>query len=669
MDAARPRGMTAEDTVAITEFSQLAISPDGQRVAYVRSRPVLTNSESTRRGHIWVVSTSGGDPFRLTNGPRGDSQPQWSPDGTRVAFVSRRGDDVAQVWAIRADGGEAWQVTRSKTAAASPRWAPDGQRIAYTAPAEATEDEERRDRTRDDPIVVGSEDSTPDRLWTADIALDAPDPPTAFDTSDDTSDDTSTDSAAATSDGTPSAPTASRHTSAAFHVSDPRWAPDGSQIAFVASPTPRADDTMFASTIRVLDLDQGSVKDLTTHGRGESCPRWSPDGATVCYLHSPEGYGQKHLYVVAADGGASRCLTASLDRTVENPMWVTDGEQILCEAHVGVERHLLLTPAAGGDPRQVTSWPSVMHSTVAASETGTFATLTSASNSPVAVAVGNIATGAGDSLTHSNPQLSAMSYGETRVLHWTSSDGTPIEGLLVLPAAASGSPFPLIVDPHGGPHGGRDLGFRAECQYFAAEGFATFSPNFRGSDACGGDFARAYFGDWGGGDYKDIMLGVDMLVAQGVADPDRLVVAGWSYGGYMTAWAISQTDRFRAAMCGCGISNAFSMYGTTDIPRFREMYFDDESPAQRSELYRARSGLSYAANITTPTLILHGEEDERVPISQSEELYTTLRAAGVETEFVRYPREGHSISEPRHRLDVLRRQVAWYRRHLGLDTD
>ena len=315
------------------------------------------------------------------------------------------------------------------------------------------------------------------------------------------------------------------------------------------------------------------------------------------------------------------------------------------------------------------SGPSVLHSTVAAASVQTFAALTSAPHSPPAVVVGTVAAGLRAPLVHSNPQFSGLSYGETRVIHWASSDGMAVEGILVLPPGRDRGPCPLIVDPHGGPHGGRDLAFRAECQYFAAEGFAVFSPNFRGSDAYGGDFARANYGDWGGGDYDDIMSGVDLLIEEGAADPGRLVVAGWSYGGYMTAWVISQTDRFRAAMCGCGISNAFSMYGTTDIPRFMEMYFADGSPATQPRLYRERSGLSHTASITTPTLILHGEEDERVPISQSEELHALLKATGVETEFVRYPREGHAISEPRHRLDVLGRQVAWYRRHLGMDAE
>ena len=194
-------------------------------------------------------------------------------------------------------------------------------------------------------------------------------------------------------------------------------------------------------------------------------------------------------------------------------------------------------------------------------------------------------------------------------------------------------------------------------------------PNYRGSVGWGREFSESNLGDMGGKDFEDMMSGLDSLIEAGIADSAKLALSGWSYGGFIAAWAVSQTDRFKAATCGCGVTNAFSMYGTTDIPRFMEMYFGDDSPAGRRELYMDRSGLGHAADISTPTLILHGEEDERVPISQSEELYAVLKSLGVETELVRYPRAGHGISEPRHRLDLLRRQVAWYRRHLNMDTE
>lgn len=648
------RVMTAEGAVAITELSQAAISPDGGWVAYVRNRPVLTSEESARRGHIWVVATDGSGPFRLTNGPRGDDQPQWSPDGTRVAFVSRRGDSVAQVWVIRVGGGEAWQLTRSATPASNPRWSPDGGRLAYTAKAAATDDEKRRDDAKADHVVVGVDDYEQARLWILDVPVDELDAPVAFEIADGNEKD------AAVAPLTPPD----------FHVAEPEWSPDGSRIAFVASPTPKADDAMFASVVRVLEVEDESSRELTEFPGGESCPRWSPDGHEIAFLHSPEGYGQRDLYVTGADGGGPLCLTRSLDRTIDNPRWLGDGAEILFEARVGVERHLYAVSRVGGEPRPITTGRSALASVTVSASGETFAALTSTPDAPPTLGVGETETGGTRVAVASNPHLDGVRFGETRVVRWTSADGLDVEGLLVLPPGFDGAaPCPTIVEPHGGPHGGaRDASFRPEWQYFAAEGFAVFSPNFRGSDGYGRAFARANFADWGGGDYSDIMTGVDALVDEGVTDPDRLVVGGWSYGGYMTAWMLSRTNRFKAAMCGCGITNAFSMYGTTDIPRFMAMYFGDDSPAGRPDLYRDRSGLGHAANITTPTLILHGEADRRVPISQSEELHAVLKSLDVETRFVRYPREGHGISEPRHRLDLLRRQVAWYRRHLELDT-
>ncbi|MEO2005198.1 MAG: S9 family peptidase, partial [Candidatus Poribacteria bacterium] len=562
--------MTAEDAVAITELGQATISPDGALVVYVRSRPVLTPKESGRRGHIWLVAADGGEPFRLTNGPHGDGQPQWSPDGERIAFVSRRGDDVAQVWVIRADGGEAWRVTQSKKSVSNPRWSPDSSRLAYTACAKATKDERRRKDTKADQVVVGVDDFVQARLWVVDAPAGPADPPVDFEQPN------------GADDGAPVEPL----TPADFHVSEPEWSPDGSRIAFVASPTLKADDTMFASVVRVLDVEDGSSRELTPFEGGESCPRWSPDGHEIAFLYSSEGYGQLDLYVLGADGGTPLCLTGSLDRTIDNPRWLGDGAEILFEARVGVERHLYAVPRVGGEPRAVTAGRSALGGTTVTSSGETFATVASAPDTPPTVSLGAVATGRTRVAVASNPQLADTPFGVMRIVHWSSADGMDMEGLLILPVDhEAGSPCATIVTPHGGPHNVFDVSFRAEWQYFAAEGFAIFSPNFRGSDGYGRAFARANFADWGGGDYQDVMTGVDMLVDEGLADPDRLVVGGWSYGGYMTAWVISQTDRFKAAMCGCGVTNAFSMYGTTDIPRFMEMYFGDDSPAGRRELY------------------------------------------------------------------------------------
>ena len=502
MTSERGRHMTAEDAVAITELSQATISPDGARVAYVRSRPLLTDDQSTRRGHIWIVPTDGGDAFRLTNGPRGDGQPQWSPDGARIAFVSRRDDGVAQVWIIRVDGGEAWQATHSATPVSNPRWSPDGCRVAYTASAESDDDEKRSKTAKDDPIIVGEDDSTPERLWVVDVGSEAPDAPVAFDPPKDG--DTH--------------PTATMLTGNGHHVTEPEWSPDGSRIAFVASPTPKADDTMFASVIHVLDVADASSRELTSLGGGETCPRWSPDGHEIAFLHSPEGYGQKDLYVAGIAGGAPLCLSSTLDRTTDNPRWLAVGSEILFEARVGVERPLYVAPRVGGEARRITTASAAHTGTTVSADGETFATLTSGSDAPPCVRVGRVADGVTRVAVVSNPQLDETRFGETRAINWTSADGLDIEGILVLPPDYDGAkPCPMIVEPHGGPHGGtRDLTFRAEWQYFAAAGFAIFSPNFRGSDGYGRAFGRANFADWGGGDYRDTMSGVDMLVEEGI---------------------------------------------------------------------------------------------------------------------------------------------------------
>jgi dipeptidyl aminopeptidase/acylaminoacyl peptidase len=268
-------------------------------------------------------------------------------------------------------------------------------------------------------------------------------------------------------------------------------------------------------------------------------------------------------------------------------------------------------------------------------------------------------------ITKLNPQIADFALGETRVVRWQSIDGLEIEGLLCLPVGyEEGKNYPLILVPHGGPHGGVVLRFNPSSHYFSGEGFAVFQPNFRGSDGYGRDFAKGNYLNWGIGDYQDIMTGIDHLIDQGIADPDRMVVSGWSYGGYMTAWIVTQTDRFKAACNGAGLSNLVSMYAQNDIPGYIRIFFKSSPPYQQLDMYRRHSPISYIHQAKTPTLILHGAEDKRVPVPQAEEFYAGLKAINVDTEFVKYPREGHGIQEPRHTLNLLKRQLAWYKKYI-----
>ena len=267
-------------------------------------------------------------------------------------------------------------------------------------------------------------------------------------------------------------------------------------------------------------------------------------------------------------------------------------------------------------------------------------------------------------LVQSNSDIEKLKLGKTKVIRWKSFDGKTIEGVLVLPVGyKKGQRVPLIVEPHGGPMGVRTVAFNPIWQMFAGAGYAVFAPNFRGSGYHGREFVRANIGDWGGGDYQDIMAGVDYLIKEGIADEKKLGVEGWSYGGFMTNWIITHSDRFKAAVSGAGLSNLESFYGTTDIQGFME-YYHKGFPWSSREVYRSSSPLTSTFKVKTPVLILHGEEDARVPISQSEELYYYLKKSGVTVRFVRYPGEGHGLREPQHQIDRYTRMLNWFNTHI-----
>ena len=650
------RTLQPEDIVGMKGLSGSVISPDGKWAAFVRAVPVLETEKSEYRGHIWLVSTDGGEPFQLTNGPNGDSNPQWAPDSTQLVFVSRRADKT-QIWIIPITGGEAKQLTHTKNGASNPQWSFDGKQIAFLKTEQDSEADEKRKKAKDDRIVMGVDDFKQQHLWVIEVETLDDEPELLFNLPEEGS------------DKNVNVDKSQRLTAGDFHVSEPRWSPDGKQIVFVSAPSPKADDMMFNGIVHLVDIETKNVRKLTAHTGGESSPRWSPDGGQIAYLHSPERYGQKDLHIISAAGGASTNLTAiQFDRNADTPVWSPDGEAIYFIAMDRVCWQLYSAAKAKDEIRQITRGDYVIGGISIADDSDTFLCTRSEPYAPMDVWVGSIRTGEMKRLTKLNPQLENVALGEVRVIQWQSSDGLEIEGLLCLPVGyEAGKNYPLIVEPHGGPRSSRDLGFKPTWHYFSGEGFAYFAPNFRGGDGYGNDFATANYNDWGGGDYQDIMTGVDFLIEGGIADSNRLIVGGSSYGGYMTGWVITHTDRFKAACNVCGVINLVSFYAQTDIPNFMSLYFAGP-PSQGLELYRERSPINHVDRAQTPTLILHGEEDIRVPLPQSEEFYAGLKAAGVETVFVKYPREGHSIGEPRHQLDMLKRQLAWYNKYVTHDA-
>jgi len=643
------------DLAAVFDLATLSDprwSPDGRQVACVVSRPDL--GANRERSAIWLVHAEGASPPRqLTGGQQTDRMPRWSPDGRLLAFVSNRGG-TDQVWLIPPDGGEAHLLTGEDAGVgpvatddffAALEWSPDGSQVAFVAqePAPPTKD----DPEATDGRVVGRDDGEGygeiRRLHVYAI---------------------------------PAAGGSARLlTPGDYHSGDFRWSPDGRQIAFVSNRT--GDEEAVRGSIDknydlwLLDLATGEARRLTTNPGPDLGPRWSPDGRFVAYTSVPRCGSHRDVFqltVISADGGAARSLTAPdgphVDRLAD-ACWSPDGETIyLTAARRAANVVLAVSAHALGPARTVVGGDCVCEGAALSPDGRRVALVLQAPDWPPELCVAPAGGGEPRRLTAFNASLRERALAPTRVRRWRSPDGLEVEGLVTPPPDHQpGQRHPLLVVPHGGPHSRSALGFSVEWQFWAAQGYVVFAPNFRGTMGYGQGFVDADRGDFGGGDFADVMSGVDDLIEAGLADPKRLAIMGSSYGGYMTAWAIGHTDRFKAAVAIEAVVNLQSMYGQTDIKSWVEWEFG--YPWEVRERLAARSPITYAASVRTPTLVVHGDEDRRVPPPQSQELYTALRKLGVETQLVRYPREGHGIKEPRHRRDLLRRVGAWLEAHVS----
>lgn len=687
--AQQKRAMTFEDVLAIKSVSDAQVSPDGKWVAYVVTSTDM--KENANDADIWLVSTAGGGAIRLTTSKKNDNQPRWSPDGKRIAFISAR-EEKPQIFLISPFGGEAEKLTDSKSGVNSLQWSPDGNRIAYVAQQEPTPDEDKKQKDKDDAQVVDKNFKFT-RIWLIDVSTKK----------------------------------ASELVKGDYNAGDPQWSPNGSSVAFVTHPTPKADDgsrsdiwvidvaaatnadagvfqkklATLTETLAVLETIYGpsnprmtevhaqiesvrkeinqklGLRKLVDNEGPDNAPRWSPDGRQIAFssrdLKNGE-IGQQRLMLVGSEGGTPREVAPRFEYQPGPPKWSADGRTIYFNAGVRTTSQLFSAPAAGGDAKQISNNAGVMGQATF-SRDGSVAAFTKsdtqhADDVYVAKSLPNAEP---IKLTDHNPQVRELALGAGEVVRWKGKDGLEIEGIVIYPPGyQQGKRYPTVALIHGGPAGVWTQSFPSSWGNFghvwAAKGWVAFYPNIRGSSSYGEKFLLANVRDWGGGDYQDIQTGLDHLIAKGVADPDKLGQAGWSYGGYMTAWTLTQTDRFKAVMVGAGLTNMYSMYSTNDLQRILEAYFGGQ-PWDDAEFYWRKSAMAFIKKAKTPTLIMHGGSDTRVPPSQAQELYMGLRKNGVPVEMVLFPREPHGLGEPRHRLDKMRREYAWFSRYvLGVEV-
>lgn len=639
------RKFRVDDLFRFKIASELTVGPE-QRVSFTQREADL--EESNYRAQVWAVSP-GREPVQLTRGEKGCSGSRWSPDGRYLAFLSARPDGKpgengpkSQVWLLPAGGGEAFCVTRAPEGVRSFRWAPDGQWLVYVAEEpyqEAVKARKAREKKQKNDAVVEHAERRRRQVWRVDAKAGA--------------------EAKLLLAGDPG-------------LTEMELSPDGLWIAYTSNETGLWDDYLKFS-LHLCEIATGQSRRLTRETGGCWGIQWRPDGQAVSFLapHDPRySYSRQELFTVDAAGGEPLNLThlnPAFTGDVAEALWESP-DRLIITAMMGCYTYIHRMEAATGALTQLSA-PEEGASGIALSPDRRYLVYLAESRRsvPEVMLLDLQSQEPSVALTDLNPFLkSEIEWGSQEVIRWEGEGGMQIEGVLALPPDhKEGERLPLLVYVHGGPHSRVANLLR---QYFsfqalAAQGYAVLAPNYRGGAGYGHDHAVCNRCDLGGADYRDIMAGVDHLIAAGVADGERMGILGGSYGGYMTNWAIGQTDRFKAAVSLFGIFSLITDYSQSEMPGWELGYLGGYWWEQE-EVYRRSSPSTFVTNMTTPVLIIHGDADTNTNPANSREMYQALRHLGRKVQYVRYPREGHGVAEPNHKKDEYRRVLAWFEEHI-----
>lgn len=622
-DSPAGQRLTPEQALNLRRITDLRFSPDGTRLAFTLAEPP---KGTTNPRHIWLMDVATRQVRQYTFSGKSDESPRWSPDGKFLAFLSNRDEDQ-QIYLMPSEGGDAYAITEGKRSIRSFEWSPDGRQIVFLAPDAPTAEEQKKKKDKDDAIVVDHENKH-SRVWILDMATKK----------------------------------ARALTAEKWQVREAQWTAQGDRLIVSATDHPESDD----DTGRIFSVDASSGKmSLLVAPKGPfGGIHVSPDGKQFAYAGARvDGPEPTDIYVRSLDSqpdDPSRNLTAtSVDRPMRGFEWRPDGSLMLVVEN-GF-KSVFYSIGANGSAKTIDDIGPNPDG-FAVSSTGTIAFVGGTATAPPEIYLA-AANGPVQRVTHVNASWDSMILSKPSFFHYPSFDDLEIEGELLKPLDyKAGSRVPLVVLVHGGPTGAWSDSVDTWGQLLAAHGFAVAYFNIRGSTGYGEKFVEMNRADWGGADFKDVMAGVDYLVKQGIADPNRLGIGGWSYGGYMAEWAITQTNRFKAAVSGAGMVDLIAEFETENGPSYDKWFWG--LPYDKPDGFLKSSPFMYLKNAHTPILILQGQADTTDPLGQSTGLYRGLKFYGAPAELVEYPRENHGFHEEKHMLDRLNRIVAWYQKYL-----
>lgn len=627
------RAMTTDDGLDMIRVGGATISPDGSWVLFSKSE--LDWGENERKTTWWRVPTGGGEPYRFI-GEEGGSGFQFSPDGSMLSFT-RSVDEKSQLFLMRTDGGEAQKLSKHKTSVGSYRWSQDGSKIFFVAAEPRGEEEEKARKDGDDAIFVdegpsGQRAGTWNNFWVIDVASKEEKRITEVD-----------------------------HRIGSFAVS-----PGADRIAFTSRSENRRNQQNH-SEIRLLDVESGEIRQLTENRAPESRLVWAPDGQSLAYTARTDGEWELMLdkiWIMDPESGDKRMVSGAFDGNISTFVWTPDASAILFSGLQGTNNNLFRLDVGSGDVVKVTSALGSLSPSSFSRDRTRMAYVFQDFDTPSDVWIGPTDGSSGVRLTDANPWIEEkIVLGKGELIQWTSKDGTAIEGILMLPSGDPGEALPLLLHIHGGPAGVFRNAFSTQNHVWAGLGYAQLFPNVRGSSGYDDELLSGNARDIGGGDYEDLMTGVDEVVARGIADPDQLGLRGWSYGGILGGWTVTQTDRFKGASIGAMVSDWTSEYG----PGFNHdvrLWYIGGTPWENPGEWRERSALTHVANVTTPTLILHGMNDRTDTEPQSMMFFQALKDQGKIARYIRFPREPHGFREPRHQRTRDVEEIRWIQKYV-----